>query len=468
MDHLITHCLMANRAPVSTPTSTRSEDETQTNEEETENEFPVEDDASLRMPQITSQGNVKFYRCKKCKAPSLTKYDSWIHQREHMTPDKILYCKVCPFATEYKHHLEYHMRNHYGSKPFKCPKCNYTCVNKSMLNSHLKSHSSIYQYRCASCSYVTKYCHSLKVHLKRNMHEPAVVLNPDGTPNPNPIIDINSSRRGPRSKPQSTLNNSIITSPESSPKYEGQMAPLAMYPEPNMTLEEPKPKMFFGQFEPQNLYSSNLRRDILEQTYRQNQQALVQNASLNFMASNTEQIAAIQKNLALMGYMKMIQDMRVPQSKAIESDPEEPDCSPEKVLNESWSSASEPLDLSNKSDTNSVDGNSPAKRRRKGVAVKLGKSALDSDSESRVEIESLNDSENEKQEDAQGRIMVYKNGVKQNMYFCRICDIIFRNEVMFTIHMGYHGRSDPLSCNICGERCPDHVTFFVHVTRNEH
>ena len=93
----------------------------------------------------------------------------------------MLQCPRCPFVTEYKHHLEYHLRNHFGSKPFKCPKCNYACVNKSMLNSHMKSHTNVYQYRCADCTYATKYCHSLKLHLRKYSHKPAAVLNSDGS-----------------------------------------------------------------------------------------------------------------------------------------------------------------------------------------------------------------------------------------------------------------------------------------------
>ena len=107
--------------------------------------------------------------------------DFWEHSRMHIKEDKVLQCPKCPFVTEYKHHLEYHLRNHFGSKPFKCGKCNYSCVNKSMLNSHMKSHTNVYQYRCSDCTYATKYCHSLKLHLKKYNHKPATVLNPDGS-----------------------------------------------------------------------------------------------------------------------------------------------------------------------------------------------------------------------------------------------------------------------------------------------
>ena len=32
----------------------------------------------------------------------------------HIKPEKLLSCPKCIFVTEYKHHLEYHLRNHYG------------------------------------------------------------------------------------------------------------------------------------------------------------------------------------------------------------------------------------------------------------------------------------------------------------------------------------------------------------------
>ena len=115
----------------------------------------------------------------------------------------MLQCPKCPFVTEYKHHLEYHLRNHFGSKPYKCERCNYSCVNKSMLNSHMKSHTNVYQYRCADCTYATKYCHSLKLHLKKYNHNAATVLNPDGSLPTDGSGDFDLvSKRGPPRGPR--------------------------------------------------------------------------------------------------------------------------------------------------------------------------------------------------------------------------------------------------------------------------
>ncbi|CAJ0571856.1 unnamed protein product, partial [Mesorhabditis spiculigera] len=99
-------------------------------------------------------------------------------------------CPQCMFVTEYKHHLEYHIRNHLGSKPFRCEKCAYMCVNKSMLNSHMKSHNNVYQFRCADCTYATKYCHSLKQHLRKYNHRKRAE---DGEPAPSTPQTIGSS-----------------------------------------------------------------------------------------------------------------------------------------------------------------------------------------------------------------------------------------------------------------------------------
>jgi len=130
----------------------------------------------------------RLYKCRHCRFETYKKNENWQHARKHIKPDKLLSCGFCEFVTEYKHHLEYHLRNHSGLKPFKCSNCDYHCVNKSMLNSHMKSHSSVYQYQCGDCKYATKYVHSLKMHLRKYKHQPTQLM-----------IDVYGRKRGPRS-----------------------------------------------------------------------------------------------------------------------------------------------------------------------------------------------------------------------------------------------------------------------------
>ncbi|XP_032682625.1 protein hunchback-like [Odontomachus brunneus] len=160
-----------------------------------------DEDKCAAEPRTNTQRKVKTFSCKHCDFKTVTKLEYWSHIRTHIKSSKLMSCYRCPFVTEYKHHLQYHLLNHTGAKPYKCTICGYTCVNKAMLNSHMKSHSSVYQYRCKDCDYVTKYCHTLKQHLRKLNHKPAAILNVDGTLSP-AVIDVYGTRRGPKQRPK--------------------------------------------------------------------------------------------------------------------------------------------------------------------------------------------------------------------------------------------------------------------------
>ena len=53
-------------------------------------------------------------------------------------------------------------------------------------------------------------------------------------------------------------------------------------------------------------------------------------------------------------------------------------------------------------------------------------------------------------------------------YQCSYCDIAFKDVVMYTMHMGYHGYADPFTCNMCGHATQDKLAFFLHIARSSH
>jgi hypothetical protein len=53
-------------------------------------------------------------------------------------------------------------------------------------------------------------------------------------------------------------------------------------------------------------------------------------------------------------------------------------------------------------------------------------------------------------------------------YECAYCEIAFKDCVMYTMHMGYHGYKDPFKCNMCGHCSKDKVDFFLHIARAAH
>lgn len=53
-------------------------------------------------------------------------------------------------------------------------------------------------------------------------------------------------------------------------------------------------------------------------------------------------------------------------------------------------------------------------------------------------------------------------------YECEHCGIAFRDCIMYTMHMGYHGFQDAFTCNRCGVATKDRVEFFLHIARKAH
>ncbi|XP_014470467.1 PREDICTED: protein hunchback-like [Dinoponera quadriceps] len=198
--------------------------------------FPSADDhendveePGVRTPIFNAQGQPKKYSCRKCGFKTVTKIEQWAHTPIHVKPEKLLYCYKCPFVTEYRHHLGFHLMNHIGLKPYKCTKedCTYTCVNLSMLNSHRKSHSNVYPFSCKDCSYAAKYYHTFKQHLRKHKHNPAPRRNDDGTFS-EVEIDIYGTRRGPRQKSKSASRpTSTSTASETEKSSENTIAQVA-------------------------------------------------------------------------------------------------------------------------------------------------------------------------------------------------------------------------------------------------
>lgn len=387
-------------------------------DEESKSDAEEYDEQNITVPRVNSHGKVKTFKCKHCDFVAITKVEFWDHIKKHIPTEKQLTCPKCPFLTEYKHHLEYHLRNHFGSKPFKCDKCTYACVNKSMLNSHMKSHSPVYQYRCNDCAYVSKYCHSLKLHLRKYRHSPAMVLNPDGTPNPLPIIDVYGSRRGPKLKTVQEEHR-----PQETPSQVAMQHHLAqMMLNGSQQMQLPFPYPFLGSF----------------------QAAMAANQLLfpQALARNHE-VAQVQPAVP-----------QAPPSPATSSSARSEDQN------------GEVLDLSKSENQQQKSGSN----RRKGRAFKL--EAAPSRAYSTDDEVITDKSDDSKDGDTSsvvdnGESAGNNNNNTKDMS-CQYCSITFGDAVLYTMHMGYHGYKNPFACNMCGEECSDKVSFFLHIARNAH
>lgn len=79
--------------------------------------------------------------CDQCNKSYIRKNSFLRHRRSHVEEKKYK-CGIleCPKVFREKHHLETHMRLHYGEKPFVCPKCGKLFSDKSNCTQHIKTH----------------------------------------------------------------------------------------------------------------------------------------------------------------------------------------------------------------------------------------------------------------------------------------------------------------------------------------
>lgn len=456
-------------------------------------------------PRRNSNGKMKQYKCKQCPHISFSKDDQWAHARTHIPVDKQMNCPTCNFVTEYKHHLEYHIRNHIGSKPFQCKKCSYTCVNKSMLNSHMKSHTNVYQFRCMDCTYATKYCHSLKLHLKKYDHRrvPDGMEMGDTSPTqvkPEPLVPYpNFGMKLEVQSPATTLAQTLGLSPivtSQSLNYASQMLLRQHQMEQMSSLISGLPPL------PQPLACAvcDFKTSSQEELMRHNV-----NHFLN--QSNQSPIVSLYQSLPQMNSF-------VPQIEAVAEQPVTADTQEERDSGHVGDDEMEGSTGSTGSPHCSSKG-SGDETEQPGRKIKAFK--LDQISQ-RLQGKSPNGSEDSEDKDTveenpkmsvspapetptvavsttvvksigqpftpfggddnlnlfQRAYLAQLNALSMRReevswrFQCHHCRMAFQDQALYHIHMGYHGYEHVFKCNRCGHIAPDSLNFNLHLLQASH
>lgn len=498
------------------------------------------EDFDLKIPKPTGAGSVtgggsggsnkeqkpKKHKCKHCGLECTEKVQYWKHIRTHIKPEQLLECPNCEFATDLKHHYEYHLLNHTGAKPFTCPDCDYKCVSKSMLQSHLKSHSNVFQFQCYDCGYASKYMHSLKQHLKKRDHRPATPLNPDGTPNPDIVIDVVGNRRGPRQNKKQNRHNpyhhqqqqqqqpTIVSSSQDDggSSSGGHPSPYSMQQLLQLPSSGVAPPVYSTPAE--SFMYSMISKRSMEMVDYQAEYLAIKNNNNNSTAVDDKMDAQQQQQHHHQQqqqqhyhhhhhHHKQYHPDDVVQLEVGSGDrtPEPPVVvteSPAVTSLQVSASVVEtgPLNLSKDSVAPRAAGSS----RRKGIACKLERPAVAEQSppqravsaailqahcvEYKVKEElkqpvvkddlpfqqqqksPLNKEELLSQH--QQPQSVSSPEKDDETHVCHHCDIIFKENIMYSMHMGFHSFRDPFACNLCGEITADKFSFFAHIARVPH
>lgn len=351
----------------------------------------------------------------------------WAHARTHMKEEKILECPSCSFVTEYKHHLEYHIRNHIGSKPFKCDKCSYECVNKSMLNSHMKSHNNVYQYLCADCCYATKYCHSMKLHVNKYRHRPATILNhPElGGIEDRPML-------APPPPPASAAFNAAAAAAAAvaAASMREEAGPLDSTACRGLSLHMPPPQPQPAPMAPSVVTSSP---SLWPPAFPSLLTAFT--GAPYFPPGSNMPPAPLMPPPMGSGLLP-------PQPVLMKAHPERAFFGPRSSPDEAAALAPLGKRAAEAGGLAGPEGSPEAKRASPAPPEMAG----------------------DFPESAAARGPV----PDQSYMECGHCDLFFRDHVMFDIHMGYHGYTNPFACNRCGYTAGSKVEFFLHLMQKSH
>lgn len=383
------------------------------------------------------------------------------------------------------------MNNHMGYKPFKCSECNYRCNNKSMLNSHKKSHSNDYPFRCGVCNYAAKYRHALNIHLRKKKHVPdGEVLLEDGQ---RPTRTRNKANQGQRSRVQDVGYADEVGHGMSwaESQMNGMMDPVSIKEDPermNISMnasfphsQQPAYSLPGANMQPPLIPISELPFHLMNPSYSSGATTSGPMPTLTTAFAQSRSIPQL-KSIAPPPHGASIPSYSAPQSHisedhstlyetspppggvfsrripartkyqtCYEGPEQEPMVHhrparhyvPEAVQDFTNDSSAEewPLDLTAKS--------KQGKSRATDCSQQSWQTSCD---------------ESPKSQPAKSR----RSSHQLDWYECQHCGIIFPDQILYSMHMGYHNKSDPFQCNLCGQRTKDRRDFFSHISMVAH
>ncbi len=118
---------------------------------------------------------IKLYACNHPDCPYASSNSSNLnrhkktHNKSSTPPEKRFKCNFCDFRASQNSNLKSHERIHTGERPFRCTICDDRFKQQPHLTVHMIKHTGKKKYACPNCPYRTAYKKVLQTHI--DMHK---------------------------------------------------------------------------------------------------------------------------------------------------------------------------------------------------------------------------------------------------------------------------------------------------------
>ncbi|XP_070569629.1 zinc finger protein Pegasus-like [Ptychodera flava] len=332
-------------------------------------------------------------------------------------PPKLYRCRYCEYTTKFATNRLIHERRHLGKKPYMCKYCDYAATQSTTLKTHMRQkHSQAFEkYHCTLCPFQCVLEEVFMKHLRDFHADTAAVIDPNVTQADAAVTEASIGRSPyaisnvPATYTMAGMsanhqNIQMTSTPNNESNFRGASATASV-------------SDYFADF---NSLLNQTRQDTSSDP-----PCVVEVPGEDSSPTDNSEVLYTGKSLPAAYPKNKEQDGGTQAYHATET--------PSKaVFPVSLHSGNQRIVVNHRSEHRHVDSISSSS------GTSIGTQTL-------LVLHDMSTVAN-----------------KKRAFQCQHCDIIFPDNVLFTIHRGFHGYEKPFQCNVCGYDCGDRYEFASH------
>ncbi|XP_006819105.1 uncharacterized protein LOC102809095 [Saccoglossus kowalevskii] len=353
------------------------------------------------------------FSCNKCSFKGQNLRSLYGHMRTH-AKEKKFKCRYCDYSTAYPTNRLIHERRHLGKKPYKCKLCPYAATQSNTLNVHMKQkhNTCIEKIHCNLCQFQCVLEDVFIRHL-RDFHADIAVVDP------------NSSQTESTVSGNSHLYSNAGTSVTYSTSIGNMLPPLLAVSSTCAVSSENLSNSTTTAPAPMSNYFSDFDCFVNPSTTSTPSRPTISASGTVDVLSPIASTSTNDVNAA----DDVLMETESP------ANPNDESSSQDRIQRDPF-----PISL-HRHNRHTARSATPTSSEVSATSTQKFSTATQTSLTTQDIVSMLNE---------------------KKVFRCQHCDILFPDNVLFTIHRGFHGYDKPFQCNICGHDCGDKYEFASH------